>query len=636
MGFRVENADFIADKLAAELLPNQEMREVYKNGEEAIQRLVDSGVADGGRIEFDVDWALHEETGRWYVACYDNGDGMTRSELERYTTTLAVVGANQNQSLSGNQGMGLKISGPTRHREGVLIRSLKNGESTMVQIGWNGQEYGLLPVGPNDELVYSIGQSMFPAFILERGSGTVATFLGNTEDSNTLVPPGQTKNWLFKYLHQRLFRVGANGISLLVRQPSGDEADWPDTPEEAAARQSFNLAKVRGTATIWDEAADRQGTDYRGSVEVPGHAEVDIPSARIHWWVLPAGPGTDVSSRTASGGSMAVLYQNELHDWRTGGQANAFFARLGVLFGKTRITFIIEPLGTTIASDFARAHVLVGGMPVFESAAWLTWSEQFREIMPQRIRETMVEEQARLQDEDPDRARRIRDRLREVMQLLRPRRFRRNPGGADNASGPAVAGPGNGEGTAVERAAGPGKRTRPATRRGIGSVLAQAGGADAEPSSEVFSMLSLTPQWVTEAEAESVAIVNGNGNGLKDRAAALAGEDGATADILLLNLDFRGYQAILATLNEWANADGADDISLAIQTFTQEWIEQKMVEAVTGLRQLENGSTWTATSFDQALSPGALTAAFMADRYHTLREVRRQIGPLRQPAPTAR
>ena len=55
-----------------------------------------------------------------------------------------------------------------------------------------------------------------------------------------------------------------------------------------------------------------------------------------------------------------------------------------------------------------------------------------------------------------------------------------------------------------------------------------------------------------------------------------------------------------------------------------------MVESVTGLRQLQNGSTWTSTAYDSALSPAALTAAFMADRYHTVREVKRLIGPLRQ------
>ena len=55
--FKVENADFIADKLAAELLPNQEFREVYKNAEEAIERRLVAGPNAGpGRIEFDVDW----------------------------------------------------------------------------------------------------------------------------------------------------------------------------------------------------------------------------------------------------------------------------------------------------------------------------------------------------------------------------------------------------------------------------------------------------------------------------------------------------------------------------------------------------------------------------------------------------
>jgi phage/plasmid primase-like uncharacterized protein len=89
--FQVENADFIADKLAAELLPNQEFREVLKNALEAVERrLADDGLPDGGRVEFDVDWPLLERDGRWFISCADNGDGMSRVELDRYMTTLAV------------------------------------------------------------------------------------------------------------------------------------------------------------------------------------------------------------------------------------------------------------------------------------------------------------------------------------------------------------------------------------------------------------------------------------------------------------------------------------------------------------------------------------------------------------------
>lgn len=637
--FRVENADFIAEKLASELLPNQEFREVTKNAEEAIhRRIAIDGQADG-RIVFDVDWPLHREDGRWFVSCADNGDGMSRSELERYMTTLAVQGASQNQSLTGNQGMGLKISGPTRHKMGVLIRSLNRGERTMIQIGWDGTEYGLIPLGADDEVIVSVPEEMFPDFIREKGSGTVVTFLGSTEDANTFAPADRPRGWLFKYLHQRFFRLSSDGIEVIVRVPSGDEEDWPRTYEETLERhagrgKSFNLSKVYGTASIWDDAADRQGDGFRGIVDLAGDAARDVPAAQIHWWVLPAGPGTDVSTRTASGGSIAVLYQNELQDWRTASQANAFFARLGVLFGKPRIAFVLEPLGSTISSDFARAHVLVGGKPVFESDAWLVWTDQFRELTPEAIRKTMSEERARLHDEDPDKARRIRDRLKDVMGLLRPRRFREQSNATARAIGPTASGADGDAGVAIERSTGSGRRPGRARARGIGALLTQVD-PTGEQATEIFSILDLEPRWVSEVDAESFAIVNGNSSGLRDRAAALAGVDGATAGILLLNRDFRGYQSIVAAVNDWANADGDDEKAAAIEAVVQEWVEQKMVEAVKGLRQLENGSTWLPSHFDEALSPVALTAAFMADRWHTLKEVRRAVGSMRVRTPTA-
>ena len=64
--FRVDNADFIADKLASELLPNQEDREAFKNAEEAARRrLEQEGSDSGGRIEFDVDDVLEKR--RWLI-----------------------------------------------------------------------------------------------------------------------------------------------------------------------------------------------------------------------------------------------------------------------------------------------------------------------------------------------------------------------------------------------------------------------------------------------------------------------------------------------------------------------------------------------------------------------------------------
>jgi hypothetical protein len=636
--FRVENADFIADKLASELLPNQEFREAAKNAEEAIlRRMAADGKHDGGRIEFDIDWSMHEEEPdgppKWLLCCADNGDGMSRAELERYMTTLAVQGANQNQSIFGNQGMGLKISGPTRHRRGLLIRSMKRGECSMVQIGWNGREYDLIPIGPRGEVIVGVDYDRFPEFILEQGSGTVVTFLGNADGDNTFLPPERPRGWLFKYLHQRFNRV-PDGIELLVRVPTGDPDEWPRTKNEAADRQrgrggrSFNLSKVNGTAAVWNDAADRSGGGNRGVVRVPGDPRNGISAADIHWWVLPT-TGSDVTSRTTGGGSLAVLFQDELHDWRTLAQANPYFARMGVIFGKSRVAFIVEPQSSTAASDFARAHVLIGGKPLFESDAWMTWADQFREAMPERIKSAILEERERIQAEDPDRDRRIRDRLADVMSLLRPRRFRRTSSGAIRATGPTATGPDGSGREAIERPTGQGSRRGAGASRGIGALLTRAEDLEGEAAAEVFSVIPLATKWVTEAQAESIAIVKGDTRGLHDRAAALAGENGATANMVLLNKEFRGYQAILRAINDWANPEGDEGKAEVIESTTQEWVQQKMVEAINGLRQLENGSSWTPAQFDDALSPLSLTAAFMADRYHTLREVKRQAGALR-------
>ncbi len=639
--FQVDNADFIAEKLAAELLPDQEFREVAVNAYEAITRrriaeAAGKGAPSPGRIEFDVDWPLLASEERWYIACADNGDGMTRAELERYVTTLAVTGANQNQSITGNQGMGLKIAGPTRHKDGVMVRSLKDGERTMVIIGWDGREYGLLPI-VGDQTIVTVGEDHFPEFILKQGSGTVVTFLGSDGAENTIVPKTRRKNWLFKYLYQRFFRLEQDDVELLVRQPAKEVSEWPRTRKDADARQGFNLARVYGTARIWDDAASTKGSEAQhGVVDLPGSLSAGVPTAKMHWWVLPpSGSGTDVSTRTAGGGSLAVLYQNELHDWRMSGQANSLFARLGVIFGKNRIAFILEPRGDVVASDFARAHVLINKRPIFEGEAWPTWADQFREQMPEAIKQAIADEQNKLAAEDPDKSKRIRDRLKEVMQSLRPRRARKDPAGNTKASGPEVSGADGSGAVMIDISIGSGVRESSSRKRGIGAALAQVGTEDGEPATEVMSVMELDPHWVTERESEGFPIVNANGRGLVDRAAALAGVDGLKANQLLLNVEFRGYQMLLRALNEWGNPDGNDNVALAIEAATREWVEQKMIEAVTGLRQLENGSTWTPGSYDAALSPVALTAAFMADRYHTLREVRRLIGPMRQKASAA-
>lgn len=622
MSFKVENADFIADKLAAELLPNQEYREVFINAIEATQRVI-KGLGDGagyrGRIEFDVDWHLLARLGRYYVACADNGDGMSRQDLERYTTTLAVRGANQNQALSGNQGMGLKISGPTRHPEGVLIRSLKDGEAWMVQIGKDVDGYGFIALGPDDELIIPAEMGSFPEFIRESRSGTVVTFLGKHETDETF--PGTTRNWLFKYMNARIFGAHADNIASYVRQPSGDQENWPATREDAQKRQSWNLAEIKGTGRVWQESSIEHGV-----VTAPGDATTGIPPAHIYWYLLD--PAKDPSSRTYGGGSIATLYQNELHDWRYGGQASATFARAGILYGKSRVGLIVEPYGDTVTSDFARAHVLIAGTQATEHAAWAYYAEYFRDNRPEAIIKMMADEQSQLAVEDPERMKRISNRLKDVLAMLRPRRYRADPTGEQKASGRVTGAGSRGSTPSTQGSGGGGVTTSKKSRRGVGGVLADLD-AEGAIAIEIHSSVELDVQWVNEAQSDGLALVEGNGLGLKDRAAGLIGEAAASATTIALNRDFRGFQALLVEANKFANPEGDDLKAERIVTTCEEWVEQKIIEAVLSMRQLENGSSWMGEHLNAALSPVGLTAAFMADRWHTWNEIKRSIGKIR-------
>ena len=638
--FRVDNTDFIANKLAAELLPDQEQREAFRTLTKPSREDARGGHQQRG-AGLSSTWTgistSSATTTRGSFRTRTTATACTASSFERYMTTLAVVGANQNQSIVGNQGMGLKISGPTRHKRGVLIRSLKNGERSMVQVGWDGKQYGLIQLGEHGETVVSAPESAFPAFIVAQGSGTVVTFLGTERATTRSSRPARSTTGFSS--------TCTVGSSSCRRRHRGSwcacprvMSEWPHS-SEASERQrghgkSFNFSGVEGTAAVWDEGVEEARKRLLRVVDLPGIPSNDsIPPVKVHWWVLPSGKGSDVSSRTHSGGSLAVAYQNELQDWRTSNQANPFLARMGVLFGKNRFAFVVEPTGPLVASDFARAHVLIDGRPALETEAWLMWADQFRDDhMPEKIRETMQQEQEQLQEEDPDRARRIKDRLKDVMQLLRPKRARRSDNGNVTAGGPELTGPGDGTGTVYGRRSGRASTGRRRPHRAASGLCSPSLRMRKATRRRRSSPCSRSPRSGCRRRRLRACRSSTAGaiGGLRDRAAALGGEDGATAEVLLLNHEFRGYQSIIAAVNEWGNPDGDDEISAKVQTFTREWIEQKMVEAVVGLRQLENGSTWTAGHYDDALSPVALTAAFMADRWHTLREVKRQVGPLRR------
>jgi hypothetical protein len=656
MPFDFENADFVADKLEAELLPNQEIREAFHNELEAVTRRAAEKLAAGEEykpwIRVGVDWthvdaeiaAGNEPV--WRISVIGNGDGMTRAQVERYAKTLAVSGANNNQGKGGNQGMGLKISGPTRHPAGVSIRTLRNGEATMCKLGRDPKTgYDFLQIGSHGERTVDISSAidrMFPSEIIDADSGTVVTFHGVTGTENTLL--GQPSNWVEKYLNTRYGVLDAN-VDVKADVPVGQGR--PNVVTSSTLNQDmisgrvkdpdtmyFKPSSIRGTCSVWTEAsewfkANAGGVDdTHGTVDCDGDPAANIPPARIHYWCFPDDKtkgSPDVTSRTAGPGRIAVTFQGELHDWREGVGANALFARFGIVFGKSRISLVIEPVGgyDEVDSDFARAHVMLtkSKAQVMEhDDALYAWSSQFKEQMPAGIKAVIAEaRQESLGDQTVTAE--VLKRIAEMLKRLRPQRYRRHTEGTVRASGTV---PGAGSG----RAEGDGTRTggtgAPSTGPGRDPLLGLLDDNGEEAEAAINPLLTINAEWKSEDWINSQAIAGGHD--VTDRAAALIGETASTAGLLALNEDFRGFTRFVDEIDREMNPDGDDDLRQIIESKCREYTLQKMLEAVLGVRQLENGNQWMANEIQNALGPTALTTAFMADRYHTWQSVKRVVG----------
>jgi len=654
MSFNFQNADFVADKLEAELPPNQEIREAFHNELEAVTRRAAEKLAAGEQykpwIRVGVDWthidaeASSGDDPTWRLSVLGNGDGMTREELERYAKTLAVVGANNNQGKGGNQGMGLKISGPTRHPAGVSIRTLRHGEATMCRLGRDARTgYDFLQIGRNGERTRDISAHIdkaFPEEIIEAGSGTVVTFHGVTGSEDTLL--AHQSNWIEKYLNTRYGVLDPN-VDIKVEVPVGQGrskvASDSATNQDIISKRIkdpdmmyFKPSAVIGTCAVWDGAADwyrdQAGLGYEthSHVECAGDPQADIPPARVHYWCFASDPkGHDVTSRTAGPGRIAVLFQGELHDWREGVGANGLFARFGIIFGKSRISLIIEPVGDfdEVDSDFARAHVMLtkSKMQVMEHDEALdTWASQFKDALPEAIKAVMSE--ARQQSlGDQNVASEVMKRIADMLKRLRPQRYRRRPGGTSRASGEV---PGAGQGRAQGSGTTSSSPKGPSSGSGNDPLLGLLD-EDGEDALEAANPpLPIHAEWKTEAWINSQALVGGHD--ATDRAAALIGESASKADLLALNSDFRGFTRFVEELNKEMNPAGDPDLGDIIVRKCQEFTMQKMLEAVLGVRQLENGNQWMAIEIQNALGPTALTTAFMADRYYTWQTVKRAVG----------
>jgi hypothetical protein len=583
----VANTGFMLDRLGQDCAPLQFLRELTQNGIEAVLRTPEGT----GEIVWDVDWNTFTLSEIYKLCVIDTGTGMTGEEMVRYINQLSS--SVQQQSHAGNFGVGAKIAAATRNHEGLIYLSWRDGIGSMIHL-WRDPvtgEYGLRqferPDGTYGHWAI-VSDDVKPKQIKDRG--TMVVLLGNSTDDDTMRPPegaASPSRWIGRYLNSRYFRFPAG---IVVRAREG----W-ENPRSDADR---NLLRT----IVGQERYLREHSTASG--------RVDLTNATVHWWILKDENAlTQNSGWIASSGHVAALYQDELYDMATGRSGVARLQLFGVIFGYQRVVLYVEPAldnGNEVVSNTARTALIMNGEPL----PWADWAAEFREKMPDEINALMDEVTRGSTSSDHKQA--IRERLRQIKDLLRVSKYRPTPSGSLQVDDSVLTvGGKESERQDETRSSSKNKGGNPGGR--VGNIYALFLSDQGVPAEPVFPDSEPTVQWVSVTDGTRTT------GFLEDRAAKYLVEQ----NLLQINADFRVFTDMI---ERWAarysDAPGGKG---PVKDVVQEWFEQTLIETVLGVQSLKDGREWTLDDIAKSLSEEALTSAVMP-RYHVDVAVKRTLG----------
>ncbi len=583
MKMDVADIGFLLERLGADCGDQQYLRELTVNSLEA----------EAENVIWDVDWKLHDASGRtlYKLCCIDDGRGMSALEMVQHINNLSSSG--RVQAMDANFGVGAKISAATRNPAGVIYQSWQDGKGSMIHL-WRDPgtgEYGLRQFRLGDgsyTYVMPITDAAKPDIINEHG--TKVTLLGFDDTDNTIAAPDGVptpSRWFARYLNARFldFRPGVT-----VRAREGWTYDPEDTDHNI-------LRRVRGMGDFLREHAEVQGVE-------------ELTDCRVYWWILDDTEKRRKTSELPNAGHFGALYQGELYEMVTGRGGTARLQQFGVLFGPDRVVLYVEPKNgpqRPLSANTARTQLLMRGAPL----PYGEWAHEFRSNLPQEIADYMDSVIAGTKGVDNSES--IMERLKTYMKLFRLSRYSLSGGGPLRAGERVSGGRQPGESTTAKRAV----EREPATRRPgseTGDLLASMLAADGDEATALPPAEPLIPRvvWLSASEGASIPDL------LDDRAALYLPED----NLIQANGDFRVYTDMS---DYWCHEyDMLKDNDLIVAV-VREWFQQALVETVLGAQALQGERRWSPKDMEIILSPEALTATVM-QRYHVANAVKRTLG----------
>ncbi|MGH9795714.1 MAG: hypothetical protein ACRD5G_13160, partial [Candidatus Acidiferrales bacterium] len=541
-----------------------------------------------GEIVWDVDWNRFTLTRTHKLAVIDTGIGMTGEQMVHYINRLSS--SMHAQSFEANFGVGAKIAAVPRNHAGLIYLSWKDGRGYMIHV-WRDPATGVYGLRrferPDGTAEYWTGveDAIKPETIDKHG--TMVILLGNSDEENTMQAPQGSpmpSRWILRYLNSRYYRF-SKGVVVKAREgwelPKGD---------------SHNFLRTVSGMKAWLE---KNSTDS-GQVELSG--------AIARWWILNENLDLDAGHHV-SGGHVASLFQDELYELQAGRSGVARLQSFGVIFGHQRVVVYVEPrtdIGNRVVTTTARTSLLLND----ESLPWTEWAAEFRAAIPQPIKTLVEELSATVSGSDHRQS--IRERLKQIFDLLRVSRYRPVRNGA----------------VMIEDSLLGGKPEERPEQKGLAKHSGASGGAGGR-AGDIYALFQAvvgqqgeeirTP--VPEPTVKWISARDGTRTppDLEDRAAKYIPQQ----NLLLINADFRIF---LDMTERWAKkysyVPGARAV---VDSVVREWFEQQLVEAVMGSLGLRGSTQWTMQDLEKLWSEEGLTAAVLP-RYHVDVNVRRTLG----------
>ena len=592
----VGNLTFLVDRLGLDCAELQFVRELNQNALEAIGKRRASGWNGLGQVIWDIDWKLLEAHGIYKLQVSDNGCGMTGPQIESYINSLSASGSEQ--GFAKNFGVGAKISAGKDNPHGLVYKSWVDDHGVLATF-WRDPVvgYGLRQYEVDGFYSYYASISNDLRDVPVDTNGTSVTLLGTSHAENTYWKSQYKQKWLIQYLNSRYFDL-PDDVVIKVRDFSqADPENWPTSPEVGMHEGGSQLRTIRGMKHYLDKYSEASGI-------------TELSNARAHWFLLQEG-------QNVSGGvwddksHVAALFQSELYDVKRVREARTELISFGIIYGQSRVVLYIEPNVEVlnVVANTARSNLLVVDGDKSVSLPWSTWAAEFRDKMPEPLRQMMDEIVARA--DTGSFADEVKRRLRELKDLLKMSRYRRVATGSVAAHGELRGG--------VVR---PGDGSREA--KSSSSSSSGTGGANANLYAAFLASEGDRAEQIrhrdSTPEVTWISVVEGTRDQglLEDKAARYVPEQ----NLILANSDFRGFQRIIEVLaEEYPHADPS-----TVKRVVQSWTTLQLIESVLGIRSLEGSPEWSSgEDINRALSEESLTAVVMA-RYAALSQMKRQLG----------